>query len=96
MELINLVSENVEDRIQILLPGSPSERGRNEKIISSVKRSVFDGGCDNPLRHFTGLIGHCRVVFPGDSLAMHMALAMRCRVAALFGPTSSAEIDLFS
>jgi heptosyltransferase-2 len=41
------------------------------------------------------LIAACDVVVSGDSLALHMALAARCRLVALFGPTSSTEIDLY-
>jgi ADP-heptose:LPS heptosyltransferase len=95
LELINLIGTNKEIGVQVLLLGGPEEKSRNKRIVSAVKIPVFDAGCDNPLRHFTGIVSHCQVVLSGDSLAMHIALAMRCRVVALFGPTSSAEIDLF-
>ena len=90
--LIDLLSEK---GVQVLLLGGTAERERNERILSSVKEHVFDGGCDNSLRHFAGLIGHCDVILSGDSLAMHIALAMNRRVVVLFGPTSHAEIELF-
>jgi ADP-heptose:LPS heptosyltransferase len=95
VELIDLITEKAENGVQVLLLGGSSEKDRNARIASAVKKPVFDGGCDNPLRHFAGLIGHCRVLVSGDSLAMHVALAMGRRVVVLFGPTSSSEIDLF-
>jgi heptosyltransferase-2 len=80
---------------QILLFGGPIERELNRRIMGRVNVSVFDAGCDNEVRHFTALINGCSVVLSGDSLAMHIALAMGRRAVVLFGPTSSAEIELF-
>ena len=34
-------------------------------------------GCDNTVRHFAALLDHCDVVVTGDTLAMHLALALR-------------------
>lgn len=95
VELIDLVGDNMGKEVQVLLLGGSAEKSRNQRIASAVKKPVFDGGCDNPLRHFAGILSHCQLVLSGDSLPMHMALAMGCRVVVLFGPTSSNEIDLF-
>jgi heptosyltransferase-2 len=80
---------------QVLLLGGPSEREQNRNIKYKLNVPLFDAGCDNEVRHFASLAGCCSVVICGDSLAMHIALAMGSRVVALFGPTSSAEIELF-
>ena len=82
-------------RSQILLFGGPLERERNQRIKKNVKVPVFDAGWDNDVRHFASLVSYCSVVVSGDSLAMHVALAMERRVVILFGPTSNTEIDLF-
>ena len=37
----------------------------------------------------------CDVVVTSDSLAMHIAIALRKMVVAFFAPTSSAEIELY-
>jgi heptosyltransferase-2 len=34
-------------------------------------------------------------VITGDTLAMHMALALNCRTIVLFGPTSATEIEMY-
>ena len=47
------------------------------------------------MRHFAALLGHCDVVVTGDTLAMHLALALGRRTVVLFGPTSAAEIELY-
>jgi heptosyltransferase-2 len=81
--------------VQIVLFGGPLERERNRRIRETVQTAVYDAGCDNEVRHFAALIHCCSVVVSGDSLAMHIALAMGRRVVVLFGPTSHTEIELF-
>jgi len=41
------------------------------------------------------MIAACGVVVAGDTLAMHLSLALRQRTVVLFGPTSSAEIEMY-
>ncbi len=81
--------------VQVLLLGGPAERGRHEYLTRNALVPVFDSGNDNSLRHFAGLVGNCSVLVSGDTLAMHVALALSRRVVALFGPTSTAEIELY-
>lgn len=92
--ILELVHEVGHDT-QILLFGGPLERKLNKRIMERVNDSVFDAGCDNEVRHFAALINCCSVVLSGDSLAMHVALAMERHAVVLFGPTSSTEIELF-
>lgn len=80
---------------QVVLFGGPLERQLNEELAGRVQNSVFDTGCDNPVRHFAALVQCCSVMLSGDSLAMHIALATGARPVVLFGPTSHAEIELF-
>jgi ADP-heptose:LPS heptosyltransferase len=47
------------------------------------------------VRHFAALLSHCDVAVTGDTLAMHLALALGKRAVVLFGPTSAAEIELY-
>ena len=95
IELISDIFHEFGQRNQVLLFGGPLERERNQRVKEKVGVPVFDAGWDNDLRHFASLVGYCSVVVSGDSLAMHIALAMQRRVVILFGPTSHAEIDLF-
>jgi heptosyltransferase-2 len=92
--LINELARDLADA-QILLFGGPLEREQNARIKSGVDTPLFDSGCDNPVRHFASLVKCCSVVLSGDSLAMHVALAMESRAVVLFGPTSNTEIELF-
>jgi heptosyltransferase-2 len=47
------------------------------------------------LRGFIQLVDLCDVVLTGDTLALHVATGLGRRVVAIFGPTSSKEIDLY-
>ena len=80
---------------QILVLGGPSEETINRDILNQLGPNAIDGGCRNTVRQFATLIHLCDVVVTGDSMALHIALAMKTRVVALFGPTSSTEIDLY-
>ncbi len=95
VSLIATLRKEVNSNIQVLLFGGPLEGDQNKRIVEKLGDSVFDSGCENSLRHFAALVNHCSVMLSGDTLAMHMALAMGKRVVVLFGPTSSAEIELF-
>lgn len=82
--------------VQFLLLGGPSEEARNARLLAaSTGHPVFDPGCQNPVRHFAALTGHCDAVVTGDTLAMHIALALEVRTVVLFGPTSAPEIELY-
>jgi heptosyltransferase-2 len=80
---------------QILVLGGPSEEEINQEILRALGPVAVDGGCHNTVRQFASLLNLCDVVVTGDSMALHIVLAMGKRVVALFGPTSVTEIDLY-
>lgn len=79
----------------VVLLGGPSERTINAWIAEQVGGGVHDAGTDNTEAEFVALISQCDVVVTGDTLALHVAVARRVAVVALFGPTCPQEIDLF-
>jgi len=93
IELIERLHD--EHGVQIVLLGGAAERERMERIRAAAEVPTFDGGSSNTLRHFAALVGQCDVLVTGDTLAMHLGLALRRRVVVNFGPTSSSEIELF-
>ncbi len=93
VELVGRLSRDAA--VQFVLLGGPNEQQRNERLRAAAPVRLYDPGCNNAVRHFAGLVRHCDVVVSGDTLAMHMALAMRRRAVVLFGPTSAAEIELY-
>jgi heptosyltransferase-2 len=93
LELVNRLGRRGD--VQFLLLGGPGERERTERLKAASKVPMLDPGCDNPVRHFAALLGHSDVVVTGDTLAMHLSLALGKRTVVLFGPTSAPEIDLY-
>ncbi|MGO9019939.1 MAG: glycosyltransferase family 9 protein [Syntrophobacteraceae bacterium] len=78
----------------VLLYGGPEEVERNRELLK-VSKGVIDTGCDNDLRHFGALVGLCDLLVTGDTLAMHIGIALRKKVVVLFGPTSASEIEIY-
>ena len=81
--------------LQFLLLGGPSERERNERLKAASPVKLLDAGCNNEVRHFAAIVSHCDVVVTGDTLAMHLSLALERRTVVVFGPTSAPEIELY-
>jgi heptosyltransferase-2 len=86
---------NEKHDVQFVLLGGPEEAERNERIRKACGVPVVDPGCQNPIRHFAALVQHCDVLVTGDTLAMHIALALQRRAVILFGPTSAPEIETY-
>jgi ADP-heptose:LPS heptosyltransferase len=80
---------------QFVLLGGPEERERHERLKSRSRIPLIDSGCDNSVRHFAAIVAACSIVVAGDTLAMHLALALKRPTVVLFGPTSANEIDLY-
>lgn len=79
----------------VLLLGGPEEAARHAELLQAMRgRAVHDGGTRNSFHRFAALVEQCDVVVTGDTFALHVAVARRRPVVALFGPTSAAEIEL--
>jgi lipopolysaccharide heptosyltransferase III len=81
--------------VQFVLLGGPEERKRHQRLRVRSRVPLIDSGCDNPVRHFAAIVAACNLVVCGDTLAMHLSLALGRRTIVLFGPTSSAEIEIY-
>ena len=79
---------------KVLLFGGPEEFERNERI-KKLAKNIIGAGCNNSLLEFASLIDLCSMIVTSDSLAMHIGIALKKKVVALFGPTSASEIDLY-
>jgi heptosyltransferase-2 len=80
----------------VLLLGGPAEERRHAELLAAARGlRVFDAGTRNSVRDFAARVGLCDVVVTGDTMALHIAVALGKPVVALFGPTSAAEIELY-
>ena len=80
---------------KVLLLGGPSERERNERIRTAARHSPCDTRTDHTIRRFSGIVGNCDLLVTGDTLAMHIAIALKVPVLAILGPTCHQEIELY-
>lgn len=93
LELIDRIARKYS--AQFILLGGPEERERHKRLVAQASVPLIDAGCDNAVRHFAALVGACHLVVTGDTLAMHLSLALKRPTIVLFGPTSSAEIEMY-
>ena len=93
IDLINRL--NKETKAKLILLGGPEETERNKRILNKIKNKIIDGGCNNSLMEFAAIINLCDLIITSDSLALHIALALRKKVVVFFGPTSANEIELY-
>ncbi len=77
----------------IVLLGGPEDTERNKAIAKELP--VIQSPTQSGLRDGFSSIAACDVVVSGDSLGMHMSIAMKKWTVAWFGPTCAQEIDLY-
>ncbi len=91
--IIELIKELNKQNRQVILFGGPDEIELNKEIKKEVK--VIDAGCSNTLTQFAALLNLCDVIFTGDTMTLHIGIAFKKPVIAVFGPTPSQEIKLY-
>ncbi len=84
-----------ELNVKIILFGGREEIKRVDEIIALTHVPVINSGVGNNLEEFPALLSLCHLVVTSDSLGMHIALALKKKVVALFGPTSYNEIEMY-
>jgi heptosyltransferase-2 len=81
---------------EVLLLVGPGERDLGEEVRRRMKGAgAPTSGADHGVREFAALLERCAAVVSGDTLAMHLAIAVKTRVVALFGPTCAQEVELY-
>lgn len=80
-------------RQPIVLLGGPEDEARNQEIAHGLH--VIASPTTLGLRDGICSVAACDVVISGDSLGMHMGIALKKWVVAWFGPTCAQEIDLY-
>jgi len=76
----------------VLLGGSGDVDAIDEvRRVAGRRPAVY--GLD--VRTYAAVLGMMRAIVCGDTLAMHIAIALEVPAAVLFGPTCQSEIDLF-
>ncbi|MDI6731742.1 MAG: glycosyltransferase family 9 protein [Candidatus Margulisbacteria bacterium] len=90
IDLVNKVKNNLG--LASIILGGEEEKERNAII---AKETGMPSSGAHTVRNFAGIINRCHAIVASDSLAMHLAIAVKRKIAAFFGPTSAAEIELY-
>lgn len=82
-------------KARVLLLGGEDEDARNQRLASKLKGIAYYPGCGFSIRQFAGVIEQCDLLVTGDTLAMHLALAVGTKTITFFGSTCEQEVDLY-
>ncbi len=94
-ELISLILKDPAlQHTAIVLLGGPEDFERNNQIARDLPVRVSP--TNKGLRDGLASVAACDLIFSGDSLGMHMAIAQKKWVVAWFGPSCAQEIDLYN
>ncbi|HBR17178.1 MAG TPA: hypothetical protein DD725_06180 [Deltaproteobacteria bacterium] len=92
LELAELCEKNLHAKVILL--GGPQEIEKNERLCKNSKIPLINSG-NNTLSRFAGIVKCCDIVVSGDTLAMHIAIAVKTPVVALFFSTCPHEIEFY-
>ncbi|MBS0629814.1 MAG: putative lipopolysaccharide heptosyltransferase III [Verrucomicrobia bacterium] len=73
---------------KVVLTGSPSERDFVQEVANLTSKEVINVAGETSLKEMGALIQLSKGLITVDSVALHMASALKVPVVALFGPTS--------
>jgi heptosyltransferase-2 len=93
LDLIQMLHKTLKANIFLL--GGRREEALNRALARRAPVKVFDTGSDNSLMEFAGFLNKMDAVVCSDTLAMHLALALKKKTVVLFGPTCPQEIELY-
>jgi ADP-heptose:LPS heptosyltransferase len=79
----------------VLLLGGEREMEQNRRIQQESGGAAAVFGGEQTLGQFTAMLSFFDLIVTGDTLALHLALALSVPTVAIFGPTSPVEVDLF-
>lgn len=81
--------------IRLVLLGGPEDTERNAEIARQAGPAVLNSPSTEGLRRGVCYENICDVVVSGDSLGMHVAIALKKHVIVWFGVSCPQEIDLY-
>ncbi len=74
--------------------GGPDDRERMTRVVELSDGAALDGGIHS-LLDFAAIVAHLDALVTGDTMALHIAVAVGVPVVALFGPTVPQEIEVY-
>ncbi len=89
-----IIAEIIKKNLgRVVLLGGPEDTVRNQQIAYGL--DVIESSTVSGIRDGYQSVGACDIIVTGDSLGMHMGIALDKWVVTWFGPTCEQEIDDF-
>jgi heptosyltransferase-2 len=92
---IFLIKQLLKKKYKIVLFGGPEDTQRNKEIYSHFKGRIINTPTEEGLRRGICYENIADVIVTGDSLGMHIAIALKKFVIVWFGVSCWTEIDLY-
>jgi len=93
---IYLIKELLKKKYKIVLLGGPEDTERNKEIYSRLKGKIINTPTKEGLRRGICYEDIADIIITGDSLGMHIAIALKKFVIAWFGVSCWTEIELYN
>lgn len=71
---------------KVILLGSSSDVKLDQEVVSLMKKKPIDAGGKTTIKQLTALIKRCSLFIGNDTGPLHIAVAVRTPVIAIFGP----------
>jgi len=85
-----------DTNVWIILTGADSEVELNRDLFHDLNHPhVIDMTNQCSIEQFCYLINSANIVLTGDTVGLHIAIALHKKIISFFGPTPHQEIDLF-
>lgn len=92
-QIVSSLLNSFGSQISIVLLGGKEDSEKNREIAEGL--NIIQSPTSLGLRDGLASVQACDIVLSGDSLGMHMAIALKKYVIAWFGPTCAHEIDFY-
>jgi heptosyltransferase-2 len=94
LEFIKKVDK--ETNYKIILLCGPNEKRLQKKILNNLKKSkikIITNNPDNTMKEFIATVNICDTIITSDTLTLHVAIALKKKIIALFFCTPPYEIE---
>lgn len=95
LALRGLIQDRWGDKAAVLVMGGPPDGDRMASFLQDCSAPAVDTGHTNSFQRFGALLKRCDAVITGDSLGMHIALAVGTPCLVLVGSTTHRELELY-
>jgi len=95
-EKVKALIRELKNKYKVILLGGPEEQEKLNKIVKELCKENIDVITNNPqnsLREFASIINRCDKVITTDTMALHLATALKRPTIALFFSTAYWEIE---